>query len=103
MLRYIYTCLFMIPSLAFSQEPILFPRTPDISPDNKTVVFSYLGDIWAVDATGGNDETIITTMPVGTECNKFPIGAECWLEIMCGMNGKWPSITTRGVNGPNIA
>jgi len=54
MLRYIYTCLFMIPSLAFSQEPILFPRTPDISPDNKTVVFSYLGDIWAVDATGGN-------------------------------------------------
>ena len=54
MLRYISFYLLLIPGLAFGQEPILFPRTPDISPDAKTVVFSYLGDIWAVDATGGN-------------------------------------------------
>jgi tricorn protease len=34
-------------------EPIQFARTPDISPDGKLVVFSYLGDLWLVDAQGG--------------------------------------------------
>jgi tricorn protease len=36
-----------------AQEPIRFARSPDISPDGKTVAFSYLGDIWLVDAKGG--------------------------------------------------
>lgn len=40
-------------STASAQEPIRFARTPDISPDGKTVVFSYLGDIWTVEAIGG--------------------------------------------------
>ena len=34
-------------------EPIQFARTPDISPDGKLVVFSYLGALWLVDAQGG--------------------------------------------------
>ncbi len=34
-------------------EPIKFARLPDISPDGKLVAFSYLGDIWTVEATGG--------------------------------------------------
>jgi len=38
---------------AHAQEPIRFARTPDISPDGKLVTFSYLGDIWVVDAIGG--------------------------------------------------
>lgn len=38
---------------AAAQEPIRFARTPDISPDGKTVAFSYLGDIWTVEAIGG--------------------------------------------------
>src|SRR5258708_20366625 len=41
-----YTTLFRSPSVASGQEPIRFARTPDISPDGKTVAFSYLGDIW---------------------------------------------------------
>jgi tricorn protease len=35
------------------QEPVRMARTPDISPDSKQVAFSYLGDIWTVDAGGG--------------------------------------------------
>jgi tricorn protease len=38
---------------ATAQEPIRFARTPDISPDGKLIAFSYLGDIWAVEAIGG--------------------------------------------------
>jgi tricorn protease len=40
-------------SAAHGQEPIRFGRTPDISPDGKLVAFSYLGDVWVVDAIGG--------------------------------------------------
>src|SRR5215204_6030330 len=36
-----------------AQEPIRFARTPDISPDGKTVAFSYLGDVWTVPSVGG--------------------------------------------------
>src|SRR5271169_4066551 len=38
---------------AQAQEPIRFGRTPDISPDGKLVAFSYLGDVWTVEAIGG--------------------------------------------------
>ncbi len=38
---------------AVAQEPIRMARTPDISPDGKTVAFSYLGDVWTVEAIGG--------------------------------------------------
>src|SRR5947208_13253343 len=38
---------------AGAQEPIRFARTPDISPDGRQVAFSYLGDIWVVEAIGG--------------------------------------------------
>src|SRR3954466_15234523 len=36
-----------------AQEPIRMARTPDISPDARLVAFSYLGDIWVVEAIGG--------------------------------------------------
>src|SRR3984957_13041418 len=38
---------------ASAQEPIRCARTPDISPDGKLIAFSYLGDIWTVEAIGG--------------------------------------------------
>ncbi|GIW79803.1 MAG: tricorn protease [Gemmatales bacterium] len=43
----------LLVSGAKAQEPIRFGRTPDISPDGKTVAFSYLGDIWVVESIGG--------------------------------------------------
>ena len=53
-LRRCYAALVLIslaaPAVA---EPVRFGRTPDISPDGKTIAFSYLGDIWLVDVAGG--------------------------------------------------
>jgi tricorn protease len=48
-----FFALCILTSAAHGQEPIRFARTPDISPDGKLVAFSYLGDIWVVDAIGG--------------------------------------------------
>jgi tricorn protease len=45
--------LFLALPTVLQAEPIRFARSPDISPDGKTVAFSYLGDIWLVDAKGG--------------------------------------------------
>src|SRR5437870_78582 len=45
--------IFWVVASAHAQEPIRFSRTPDISPDGKLVAFSYLGDIWVVEAIGG--------------------------------------------------
>ena len=42
--------VFFIANNLSAQEPIRFVRSPDISPDGNTVAFSYLGDIWLVDA-----------------------------------------------------
>jgi tricorn protease len=39
---------------AFSQEQAQFMRYPSISPDGKTIAFSYKGDLYRVDAKGGN-------------------------------------------------
>ncbi len=44
---------FLLASAGRAQEPIRFARMPDISPDGKLVAFSYLGDIWIVEAIGG--------------------------------------------------
>src|SRR6059058_1518441 len=43
----------LLPADDRAQEPIRMARTPDISPDGKTIAFSYLGDIWTVEAIGG--------------------------------------------------
>ena len=43
----------LLSSTAAAQEPIRFARSPALSPDAKTVAFSYLGDIWTVETIGG--------------------------------------------------
>src|SRR5262245_8138065 len=51
----LYACLaalLVVPNVW--AEPIQFARTPDLSPDGKTVAFSYLGDIWLAPAAGGS-------------------------------------------------
>jgi len=53
MLRFALPALLLLAVPALAQEPIKFARTPDISPDGKLIAFSYLGDIWTVEAIGG--------------------------------------------------
>lgn len=48
---------------AMAQSDPLWMRFPAISPDGKTVAFSYKGDIWTVPANGGQARQI-TTNPV---------------------------------------
>src|SRR5207237_110000 len=43
---------------AVAQESARMARTPDISPDGKLVAFTYLGDIWTVEASGGRARAI---------------------------------------------
>src|SRR6516225_12132703 len=45
--------ILILTTAALGQEPIRFARMPDISPDGKHVVFTYLGDIWIVESIGG--------------------------------------------------
>ncbi len=51
-----YFLFFLVLSgFAFAQtsESPLWMRYPSISPDGKTIVFSYKGDLYKVDANGG--------------------------------------------------
>src|SRR5262245_47044849 len=61
---------------ARAQEPIRFARTPDVSPDGKLVAFSYLGDIWVVEAIGGVARPVTMHQkhdigPIFSPCGRF--------------------------------
>ncbi len=49
----IFCLAFLVSASLFSQSDAYFTLFPSISPDAKTIVFSYNGDIWSVPATGG--------------------------------------------------
>lgn len=53
-LTLLWASLFMSCLSAFAQNTPSWLRYPSISPDGKTVVFTYKGDLWKVSAEGGN-------------------------------------------------
>lgn len=47
----LFVCCILLPQMAFSGARFL--SDPSLSPDGKTIVFSYENDLWTVDAAGG--------------------------------------------------
>ena len=48
-----FLAVFIFAGSLFAQSNALWLRYPSISPDGKTILFGYKGDIYRVDATGG--------------------------------------------------
>lgn len=72
---------------ARAQEPIQFARWPDISPDGRLVAFSYLGDIWVVDAIGGIARPVTTHEAHDTRPHFSPDGK--WLAFSSNRHGAY--------------
>jgi tricorn protease len=74
-------------SAALGQEPIRFARTPDISPDGKMIAFSYLGDIWTVEAIGGVARPV--TMHEAHDINPVFSPDGKWLAFSSNRHGQY--------------
>lgn len=73
------------PTLA--QSNLYFASHPTLTPDAKTIVFSFEGDLWRVDATGGN-ATRITALP-GEEVNPRISPDGKWLAFSSNQFGNY--------------
>ena len=59
-MKRILTVLAVLWAAAASAENVSWLRYPAISPDGKTIAFSYKGDVYVVDSQGGEAEQITT-------------------------------------------
>lgn len=72
---------------AYAQEPAYFTTHPTISPDGKTLVFSYEGDLWRSDVAGGIASRI-TALP-GEEINPRISPDGQWLAFSSNQFGNY--------------
>ncbi len=49
----LFAILFGLMTVAYGQNSVSFASHPTLSPDGSTMIFSYDGDLWKVDANGG--------------------------------------------------
>lgn len=87
----------LLPARATAQEPIRFARTPDISPDGKTVAFSYLGDIWTVEAIGGVARPV--TMHEAHDINPVFSPDGRWIAFSSNRFGQYDVFVVSAVGG----
>lgn len=86
-----------LPAAAAAQEPIRFARTPDISPDGKTVAFSYLGDIWTVPSVGGVARPV--TMHEAHDVNPVFSPDGKWIAFSSNRHGSYDVFVSPAVGG----
>lgn len=84
-------------SPAPAQEPIRCARTPDISPDGKLVAFSYLGDIWTVEAIGGVARPV--TMHEAHDINPVFSPDGKWLAFSSNRHGQYDAFVSPAAGG----
>lgn len=84
-------------SVAASQEPIRFARTPAISPDGKQIAFSYLGDIWTVEAIGGVARPI--TMHEAHDVNPVFSPDGRWIAFSSNRHGQYDVFVSPSYGG----
>ena len=78
--------LFMLAcSYASAQQKVTFATHPTISPNADYVVFSFEGDLWRVDATGG--QALRLTAMSGEEINPRISPDGKWLAFSSNQNG----------------
>lgn len=82
-----------------AQEKVYFTSTPSLSPDAKTVYFSYDGDIWSTDINGGNASRIIALE--GEEINPRVSPDGKWLAFSSNQYGNY-DIYIMPINGGQI-
>lgn len=82
-----------------AQEKVYFTSTPSLSPDVKTVYFSYDGDIWSTDINGGNAARI--TALEGEEINPRVSPDGKWLAFSSNQYGNY-DIYIMPINGGQI-
>jgi tricorn protease len=92
----LWAALLLSPAAA-AQEPIRFARTPDISPDGKTVAFSYLGDIWTVPSVGGVARPV--TMHEAHDLNPVFSPDGKWLAFSSNRHGSYDVFVSPAVGG----
>ncbi|QVL29907.1 PD40 domain-containing protein [Telmatocola sphagniphila] len=62
--------------IAHAAEPIRLPNNPSLSPDGKTLVFDWNGDIWSVASTGGVAKPLTTNSARDTQPKFSPNGQQ---------------------------
>ncbi|MGV0855590.1 S41 family peptidase [Empedobacter brevis] len=82
-----------------AQEKVYFTSTPSLSPDAKTVYFSYDGDIWSADVNGGNAARI--TALEGEEINPRVSPDGKWLAFSSNQYGNY-DVYVMPINGGQI-
>jgi tricorn protease len=87
----------MAPGVAKAQEPIRFARSPDISPDGKLIAFSYLGDIWTVEAIGGVARPV--TMHEAHDTNPVFSPDGKWIAFSSNRHGQYDVFVVPSVGG----
>ena len=90
-MRYLFPCVFSFAVFsAFAQNnDAYFLSQPTLTPDGKTVIFSFEGDLWRADIAGGQAYRLTAMQGYETNAKVSP-------------DGKWIAFTGRQYGNPDV-